>query len=258
MIFTMPRPARAQDAETNMQVEEAQGLLRDQRYGEAAKLYEELFARSKQSEFLFQAGLAYQRGGDNAKAMARFQQYLAVDAGGKHSAAAYEWIDRLSPDVRGVERQRTAAEKHQQAEAARRAREERYLKERAWLADHPEVTERFRRRQRSRRRVGLIVGGVGVATLAIGIGFAISASSISDNVSSATVWDSAWDDEASAGERNETIANVLIFGGAAVVITGAVLYFRGRGGQPGVPADALQVTPALGPGGAGLQLAGGF
>jgi hypothetical protein len=258
LVLGATREVRAQDAETNLQIQEADAMVAQGRQAEAGPLYEQLFSTTKQSDYLFKGAVAFSKAGNNAKALALFQQYLAVDAGGVHSKAAYDWIARLSPDVAEPERQREDAAVKQRAAAAAKAREARAAAEQTWMADHPEYSQRFYARQRSRRRLGLIVGAGGVVVMGIGIAFAVAASGESDNVSSTTKWNQSWQDEADAGARNSTIANVCIFGGAAVVITGIVLYARGRGGTPTAPAEAISVAPVVAPGGAGLELAGAF
>lgn len=250
--------AQEPSAETNMQVEEADALVAQERYTDAAPIYEGLFATTRDSEFLFKAGAAFAKAGNANKAQALFQQYLAVAPDGAHSKAAYAWIARLSPNVGDAEQHRNAEDAARRTREEAAQRESRRLAEQAWLAAHPEHSERFYARQRSRRRLGLVVTASGLVALGIGVGFAVVASGQSDSVSGATTWSQAWEDEAAAGERNETIANVCIFGGAAVALTGVVLYWRGRGGKPTVPRDAVALRPVVGADRAGLALAGGF
>lgn len=99
VLGVSPAISRAQDTDVTVQSEEAAGLMTQERFAEAGALYQSLFASTKQSDFLFKAADAYERADDRARALALYQQYLAVDPGGAHSKDAYEAVERLSPDV---------------------------------------------------------------------------------------------------------------------------------------------------------------
>ncbi|MCC6992989.1 MAG: hypothetical protein IT370_00030 [Deltaproteobacteria bacterium] len=90
---------RAQDTDVELQRDEAAGLMQQQRFAEAGALYHGLFERTKQSGFLYQSAVAYEQADDRSRALALYQQYLAVEPGGEHSQQAYEAVERLSPDV---------------------------------------------------------------------------------------------------------------------------------------------------------------
>lgn len=99
VLGVVPATSRAQNTDEKMQSDEADGLMAQERFTEAGALYQSLFASTKQSDYLYKSANAYERGDDRARALALYQQYLAVDPGGAHSKDAYEAVERLSPDV---------------------------------------------------------------------------------------------------------------------------------------------------------------
>jgi hypothetical protein len=76
------------------------------------------------------------------------------------------------------------------------------------------------------RIAGLATGAGGVAAVAIGIGFGLHARSLSDDLSrDGAVYDP---DKMRAGERANAIAIAGMAGGAALIVTGAALYWWGH------------------------------
>jgi hypothetical protein len=110
-----------------------------------------------------------------------------------------------------------------------------------------------------RRMLGLVIGGVGVAGIAIGSVFGLMASSSSssskDNCSSAT---NCKDYKQSLSDYNtasddSTISTVAFVAGGAALGAGAILFFTA---PKAVTTGRWQLTPAVGSTGVGLTLKG--
>jgi hypothetical protein len=118
----------------------------------------------------------------------------------------------------------------------------------------------------TRKSLGLVAGGLGVAGVAVGGVFgAMTLSKVSAqktdcaSVNACTNPTQAASDHASA-ETDRTIATIGFIAGGALLVGGAVLFLTATGGHASeAPANAgLTVTPSAGPGGGGLLLKGAF
>ncbi|HWP06889.1 MAG TPA: hypothetical protein VNN72_14145 [Polyangiaceae bacterium] len=119
----------------------------------------------------------------------------------------------------------------------------------------------------SRKTIGLIVGGVGIAAAATGGVFAALAKSKdkagdelchangSDNQCANPEEKREYEDTVSDAKRNRTIAIVGFSVGGAALAAGAILFF---GGSSSSSQTAVNVAPAAGPGEAGLVAWGRF
>ena len=102
------------------------------------------------------------------------------------------------------------------------------------------------------RLAGYITGGVGVASLGVGVAFHLRARSLSSDLSEPGV---TFDpDKESSGKTSETIAYIGYAAGGALVISGAALYFFGRRAE----RERVAVLPSLSPGSIGLVVSGGL
>lgn len=101
-----------------------------------------------------------------------------------------------------------------------------------------------RRPGRGKKLAGLIIAGGGVALLATGIVFTLSASSKADELEQASKAGEEWTDERQSTfdtmESQSTIGGVMIAVGAVGIVGGGVLYFMGR-------REARNVSLAAGP-----------
>jgi len=104
------------------------------------------------------------------------------------------------------------------------------------------------------RLAGYITMGVGVALIGGGIYFALQAKAASDDVSEATVWSAALDDQFETGQRDEKLMYGLYAVGGAAVIGGGLMYLFGRPGR----ARRTEVTPSASASGAGVLVRGSF
>ena len=121
--------------------------------------------------------------------------------------------------------------------------------------------ERNEAKRQTRRLIGYSLGGVGLATVAVGLAFGLSAKNQNERAKSlcnadGVCPDASTKDEASRTLANAdtaaTLANILSIGGGALVAGGAVLVLTALPSAKG--AVALRVTPMWG--GAGLVLGG--
>ena len=113
----------------------------------------------------------------------------------------------------------------------------------------PRLTDRESDRDRSSRRwkiAGVVTGGVGIATIAVGLGLGHHGTAIGDEITSACATSCDWaalkaKDE--RGKREVAIGKVLDVAGVAVIAGGAIFYYLG------VRQETVAITPAPGGGG---------
>jgi hypothetical protein len=113
--------------------------------------------------------------------------------------------------------------------------------------------------------VGLVLGGVGVAGLAVGSVFGMLAIAQKSqqqidcpNPSCSPSGHTQAISDHSTGVTDGTISTVGFIAGGALLVGGAVLFFT-AGPSPGQPArSGMIVAPSAGPGGGGVSLSGRF
>jgi hypothetical protein len=115
----------------------------------------------------------------------------------------------------------------------------------------------------TQRTVGWVLGGTGLASLAVGTIFAVQASSTRDSL--AAICASPATCEMSTREKivtlhaQATMANVFVWGGLASLAGGAVVYFTAPSRDRTERAAAsFQIAPSVAPGAAGFFAAGRF
>jgi hypothetical protein len=113
------------------------------------------------------------------------------------------------------------------------------------------------------KTIGLVVGGVGVAGLALGSIFGAmsmskwsSAQSDCKSATDCTNHAQALSDK-DAASSNATISTVAFVGGGIALAAGAALFFLAPAGG-GSSGTALRVAPSVGPGSAGAVVKGVF
>lgn len=117
---------------------------------------------------------------------------------------------------------------------------------------------------RTRRMTGLIVGGAGLAATAVGLGFGLSARSKWNEATDDGLCDTDTDvctpegqELADSARSRATISTVMVGVGAAMVVTGAVLYFTApRAARESTRSARL--LPSGGAGSVGMTLTGQF
>jgi hypothetical protein len=116
----------------------------------------------------------------------------------------------------------------------------------------------------TRKIVGLVLAGTGVAGVAVGSVFGLlTISAVNQqntdcaSMTSCSSPKSALSDHSSA-QTDGTVSDVAFIAGGALLAVGAVLFFLPTGASDSTPATGLLVAPSVGPGGGGLLLRGGF
>jgi hypothetical protein len=116
----------------------------------------------------------------------------------------------------------------------------------------------------TQKTLGLVAGGIGVASLAVGGVFGLltlSQKSQQENACgspcSAASHAQAVSDH-SAGMTDGTISTVSFIAGGVLVLGGAVLFFTARPSSEPPAATGLRIAPSVGPGGGGMLLRGEF
>jgi tetratricopeptide (TPR) repeat protein len=119
------------------------------------------------------------------------------------------------------------------------------------LAAPPRIdSERYGRNMRTG---GLVCAGAGLVSMTAGLVYYVQARSLSNRVSNATTYNTS---DYQAGRDAETSQKLFYSLGAAMTVTGAVLYILGAHSTAGLPNVAL--SPMAAPGAAGLSAQGAF
>jgi len=208
-------------------------------YATAVGMWQAAYDLSKESGLLFNLAQAKRLSGDCAGANATYRHFLATDADD------------------------TAAEQHKLA--ADLARELEALcptpAQKPAVIPPPKLVEQLALNEAPRRSgpqvdsarpgrtwkiAGLTTGGVGIVTIAIGLGLGHHGASIGDEVTSACRVSCDWEAQKAKdarGRREVTIGNTLDVIGAAAIAGGAIFYYLG------VRQATLTAAPAQGGGG---------
>jgi len=110
----------------------------------------------------------------------------------------------------------------------------------------PRLTDRESDHGRTWKIAGLVTGGVGVVTIAVGLGLGHHGAAIGDEITAACATSCDWaalKDKNARGKRAVAIGKVLDVAGVAAVAGGAVFYYLG------IRQETLTITPAPGGGG---------
>lgn len=113
------------------------------------------------------------------------------------------------------------------------------------------------------RTLGLVVGGVGVASVAVGAVTGIltldRAGTVKERCTPDLVCDSEGLEAARSGSTLSTVSTVTIVAGSAAIAGGALLYFLApRAANGGASGAGARITPTASYGGAGLLVHGSF
>lgn len=231
-----------------------QALYAEGRFTEAAREFESAYELSRRASLLFNAYLAYRDAGMLEDATRTLGVYLDASPDLEDGPALRA---RHQAMLRSVEQQR--AERDAQAAERQRLEEERERLAR-------EAEEARRREEEQRRRaeaadrgslmpVGLAVGGAGVAMLATGVVTGLLANAQYDELDEncpdgrcIVGYDA--DANSSRGQRLARTTDALLFGGAAVTLTGLVIALLGTGGSS---EDEAPVAASAGCGASGCE-----
>jgi len=236
-------------------------------YPTALEMYGKAYALIPHPIMLFNQGQAHRLAGHRDQAIAVYRQFLATSPKGSEAATAAKWLSTLESEA-ATETAAADAARVQAAQAAqakddaRRAEAARQAAERAAAAsplvvDDPRTAPTeptriavTRDRGKPLRLAGLVAGGVGVASLGVGLVFGLKARSISDDLSQHNApYDPSMVDDGEAANRNLIIA---VAAGGVLVAGGATLYFLGR--ARGHESTTVSLAPR---GGGAMVVVGG-
>ena len=114
--------------------------------------------------------------------------------------------------------------------------------------------------QNVQRAVGLIVGGAGLAAIAVGIPFGARAITLNNQSKSECPTDTTCTAQGASDSQSAvssaTLTSILMTAGAAVVIAGAIVYLTAPRQTRSAPRASLRVAPQILPKGSGLGLVG--
>lgn len=230
-----------------------QALYAEGRFTEAAREFESAYELSRRASLLFNAYLAYRDAGMLEDATRTLGVYLDASPDLEDGPALRA---RHQAMLRSVEQQRAERD----AQAAERQRLE---EEQARLAREAEEARRREEEQRRRAdaadrsglfKTGLVVGGAGVAMLITGVVTGVLANAQYDELDEncpdgrcIVGYDA--DANSNRGRRLARTTDALLFGGAAVTVTGLVMVLLGGGSS----TDEAPVEASAGCGASGCE-----
>jgi tetratricopeptide (TPR) repeat protein len=257
-------------------------------YETAITFYLKAYQLVPHPTLLFNMAQAHRLAGHIDQALLLYKRYLSEDPRGAEARIARQLVSeietRKADEARKAEQLRKAeqarnAEQARQADDTRKAEQARQVDDvrqaddvrdvratqvaatapsTGLVADPPVGDVRDTTSQappppgRLLRIVGLATGAGGAAAVAIGVGFGLHARSISNDLSRR---DAVYDPvKVRAGERANAIAIVGMAGGAALIATGAALYWWGY--TQGRARERVSVAPLVFERTAGLIVSG--
>ena len=235
-------------------------------YDQAIVFYQKAYELVPHPILWFNIGQAHRLAGRDEDALAAYQQYLADDPSGPKAKEAKTFIKEIEPRLE-KKRAEDAARKKADDEAARKkAEEDAAAKKKA--EDDATATKKEPEKKRIvsppppakksgggwMRPTGIGVGAAGVVSLGVGVYFGLHAKSISDELSQPNA-DYTPEREAE-GKSAEKTMFITVGVGAALVVTGAVLFVVGGSHDSG--ERAVSWTPVIAPDGGGLAVSGAF
>ena len=210
-------------------------------YATAIAKWQMAYDLSKEAGLLFNLAQAKRLAGDCAGAIATYRRFDMADADytSEQHRLAKDFVLELKGTCPTVGPQLT-------------------IKERPTADDRLTDPEEVRGRSgRTWKIAGVATVGVGVVTIAIGLGFGHHGASIGDEVTAACQDPTGCDwatlkDKDAQGKREVAIGKVLGVAGVAVIAGGAVLYYLG------VRQETLTIVPAPGGGGGVVSWSGSW
>jgi tetratricopeptide (TPR) repeat protein len=242
-------------------------------YDVAISEYQAAFDLTGAAEFIFNIAQTHRTKGNKQAALETYKKYIAIDPGGAGVASARSHIEALEAELRAEEAAAAARKKAEEDAAKRRTQEAEAARIAAAKIARDEAAAAAKRRvdaaesaQRQKnaryfRVAGMLSTGAGVATIGVAGIFGLRARSLSREASDVTgMWTDEADRKVASADSSERTMFVLLGVGAAVAITGGVLYYVGRRSRSEASPTAPKVTVAPAPmtNGAALFVGGKF
>ena len=196
-------------------------------YATAVAKWQAAYDLSKESGLLFNIAQAKRLSDDCIGAITTYRRFVALDAA--KASEQHKLASDLTRELEGTCPEPKAVAI--QLPAVSRPRNDRVPDE--------------AKSGRTWKIAGIATSGVGVVTLAIGLGLGRHGATIGDEITAACATSCDWEAQKAKdarGRRDVTIGKVLDVAGLAAVAGGAVLYYLG------ISQEAVAITPASGGG----------
>jgi tetratricopeptide (TPR) repeat protein len=195
-------------------------------YQAAIELFKQAYQLVHDPVYLFNIAQSYRKVLDCEQAFDYYSRYLSESPDASNKAMVQRWLTEIEPCVEQRRQEREAARRGEEAEKARQAELQR--RQHPAVAHETEVDGGG-----SLRLAGIITGGVGVAGLAVAVGFSVHGANLKEEIAqhcggmASCNWD-MWKSKDAAGKEANTIAAVAYIGGGVAVLAGAALYMFGH------------------------------
>jgi tetratricopeptide (TPR) repeat protein len=260
-----PAPAPPADSEKDRKAKELyeQGNTHYDlaEYDQAIDLFKQAYALSRRPTLLYNIAQAYRLKGDCEQALQVYKNYLRVDTNTQIRAKVESRIEEMAACAKDPSRKPPAPEKEAiQKDAGKPAVPPTTTTPPLTPEPAPAPAPASESRGGTKKMIGLITGGVGVALVGTGVYFSVQAGSKADDVSSACTvaapcdWGSDLASLESDGEAAERNALILYAVGGAAIAGGVVLYLLGASEASAADAPRVSFVPLRG--GGGLATAG--
>lgn len=249
IAYAQPKkPDAAAIKKANGHFKLGQEFFKSGQWDRAITEYQQALDLTGEPLMIFNIALAHDRAGRAEPALEGYLKYLDANPDGAIADEARGYVAKLSPVVDKVKQERAAEDARKAEAAAAKLAQEDAAKQALREAERAKAAQLARDRQADaieHRGMGYRMGGlvgIGVGALVAGFGIkkGLDARDISDELSN---HEGAWTDEQIARDDAGRSANtkMIVFTsiGAAVAITGGVLYVFGRGAR--ARADKLRV-----------------
>jgi len=224
-----------QQAQAKQHFDVAEKAYKGGDYPKAVQEYLTAYQLAPLNGLLFNIGQSYRMAGDKEKALAYYEKYVEFEPAGGQVTDAKQYIQDLKVDVETAKKERESQEADAQAKAEAEAKAKAAADAKAKAAADARARAQAEDAGSGLRTGGYIVGGAGVAAVAVGIAVAAGGSS-------------------GAGIG-------IAAGGAALIGGGIAMYIVGNNQKKDAMAKAglaSFVAPSVAPGFVGVAWGGSF
>jgi tetratricopeptide (TPR) repeat protein len=207
--------ALAQPSDAERLYNQGQQAYDAKNYGAALEAWQRSYELSKLPALVFNIAQAQRLHGDCRAAVDSYRKFVELDPTSSERADAETWLKELQPCPVAKPPPKVITPP---------------------VGGHPPKTEPPGHPGQTKRVVGLTMIATGVAVAATGLWFGNKASSLADELDADCADGCAWDtirDKDAEGRSAERTQLVLYGVGAAVAITGGIVYFLGARERPG-------------------------